>query len=142
MKPALIMLALVLSVSLVAKEKLPAPDTDEIVTLDPFKVHGTAISSYALDLRIVVSSVTKKIISIVITRVEENSDAAALGLQPGDEIMKVDGISVRDMDSKVNRDSQLGRLFLNRRAGEPLKLEVITHRPQQITLRAQALPGL
>ena len=142
MKPALMLLALVLFLSLGAKEKPAASDTHELITLDPIKVHGTAISSYAIDVRIMVSPTTKKIVTILITRVMEDSDAAEMGLLAGDEIVKVNGIPVGDIEAKVNRESQLGRLFLNRRPGEPLRLEVMTRRARQLTLHAQNVPGL
>ena len=142
MKPApfVVMLAsLVLLAPLCAKDKPPAPSDGKVFILEPFKVKGTAASNFAIDIRILVDAGTSKIFKILITRVVDDSDAAELGLQVGDEIVKIDGVPVEGMDSKVDVASQIGRIFLNRHPGDQLKLEVLTRRTQKVTLRAQ--PG-
>ena len=139
MKLALPLVSLVLLVFLAplsAKEKPPAPANGQVIALEPFKVQGTAASNFGIDIRILVDVRTKKVFKIVITRVAEDSDASDLGLQVGDEIVKIDGLLVQGMDPKIDTTSQIGRIFLNRHPGDQLKLEVITRRPQKITLRA------
>ncbi len=121
---------------LVAKEKEPPAPADEIVTLDTFKVRGTPLNSFALSMRILVNAEHKKM-RIVVTEVIENSDAQALGLQVGDEIVRINGEPVEDMDPRVGKDSPLGKVFLNRAPGDTIDLEVVTRRTKEVTLRAK-----
>lgn len=138
MKPApfvVLLASLVLLAPLGAKDKAPADG--KVFILEPFKVKGAAASNFAIDIRILVDAGTNKVYKILITRVVEDSDAAELGLQTGDEIVKIDGVPVEGMDPKVDISSQIGRIFLNRQPGDKLKLEVLTRRIQEVTLRAQ-----
>ena len=104
------------------------------VTLEPFKVHGTAQSSFGIDVRIYMDSEAKRVESIFITRIVKGSDAAHLELQVGDQIMKVDGALVKGMDAKVNYKSELGRILLNRKSGDRLDLELAVKRPKNLTM--------
>jgi S1-C subfamily serine protease len=142
MKLALASVSLVFLGPLSVKAMPPAPADSKVFVLEPFKVKGTAASNFAIDIRILVDAGTKKVFKMVVTRVAEDSDASDLGLQVGDEIVKIDGVPVEGMDSKVDRTSQIGRIFLNRHSGDSLKLEIITRRTQEIRLRAQAPKGV
>ena len=51
--------------------------------------------------------------------------------------MQLDGEPVKGLDPRIVKDAPLGRILLNRAPGEPLNLEVITHRKQEMTLHAQ-----
>ncbi len=142
MKAVCALLALGLLVALSAKDKKPIEVEDKIVELDPFKIKSAPISSFAFDIRVYSDKETGKVARIFITGVQEDGDAARLGLQAGDEIIKVDGMAVKGMEGRVAQDSQLGALFLNRAPGEPLNIEVITHRTEKLTVHAQrVLPG-
>jgi C-terminal processing protease CtpA/Prc len=137
MKLALALFLLVLVVPLFAEEEaVQAPTDSKVVVLKPLKVQGTATGDFAIDVRIIVDGQTKKVRQMLITRVTEHSDAAALGLQAGDEILKIDGVPVAGMDSTIAKDSQLGKIFLNREPGDTLKLEVAMNRTRTITLHA------
>ena len=114
----------------------PAPDA-KVLKLDPLKIHENAIISFAIDIVIYVEPDTRKVSHIFITKVARGSDAEKAGLQPGDEIVKLDGEPVKGMDPRILKDSPLGRQLLNRSPSEYLKFEIITHRTQEITLRAQ-----
>lgn len=139
MKLVLVFLSLALLSPLSATDKpLPPPDESEVIALEPFTVHGHPISNFAIDFQIFVNTKTKRSIKIFITRVLEDTDASDLGLQAGDEIVKIDGVPVAGMDPEVEINSQLGRIFLNREPGALLRLEVVTRRTQKVTLRAQA----
>ena len=113
----------------------PAPATSEVVTLEPFKVHGSASSNFAVSVRISVNPDTNKT-QIIITKVYPFSDASRLGLEPGDEIVKINGAPVADMDPKVGAETPLGKLLLNRKSGDGLDLQVAMHRIRSLTLRA------
>lgn len=110
---------------------------EEVLTLDPVKVHEKPILSFAVDLAVYADPKTKLVTRVFITGVQPNTDAEHLGLQAGDEIVKIDGQPVAGMDAVVAAETPLGKVLLNRRPGEPLKIEVITRRTQNFTLRAQ-----
>jgi len=145
MKVASSLLALLCLATVSAKEKdlaAPLPVEGKVLVLEPFHVQGKPISSYAFDMRIYGNPYTKKVERIFITRVLPDTDAEKLGLQAGDEIVRIDGVAVKEMDGLVAADSPLGRIFLGRQPGEPLNLEVIVHRTEKFTLHAtRALPG-
>jgi membrane-associated protease RseP (regulator of RpoE activity) len=142
MKVAFPLLALLCLAPVFAKDKASAPpvaNEDKILVLEPFHIQGKPISSYAFDMRIYGDRETKRVRRILITRVLPNTDAEKLGLQPGDEIVKINGAAVKDLSAEVAPDSPLGRIFLNRDPGEPLDLDVVVHRAEKFTLHAQRL---
>lgn len=104
------------------------------VALEPFKVHGAAQSSFGIDIRIYMDSEAKWVESIFITGIVKGSDADHLGLQVGDQILKMDGALVKGMDAKVNEKSRLGRILLNRKSGARLDLELAVKRPKNLTM--------
>lgn len=136
MKLLPVLLALLVLVPAFGKEAPPAAD-DTVLKLDPLKIHENAIIAFAVNIVIYVEPDTKKVTHIFITKVHPGTDADKAGLQEGDEIVKLDGEPVKGLDPRIVKDSPLGRILLNRPPGEPLNLEVITHRKQELTLRAQ-----
>lgn len=136
MKPLPLLLALLVLVPAFGKEAPPAAD-DQVLKLDPLKIRENAIIAFAVNIVIYVEPETKKVTHIFITKVHPGTDADKAGLQEGDEIVKLDGEPVKGLDPRIVKDSPLGRILLNRAPGEPLNLEVITHRKQELTLRAQ-----
>jgi len=143
MKLAPLLLCCALLPLLAAQENPPAPTATpaplpaepEVVQLETFKVKGTAISNFAISVQILVNREEKKT-KIIITKVLPFTDASQLGLRPGDEILKINGQPVADMDPKIGPDSPLGLLLLNRKPGAALDLEVTTVRTRSLTLRA------
>ncbi|MEO6994156.1 MAG: PDZ domain-containing protein [Lacunisphaera sp.] len=114
---------------------------DKAVVLEPFSVHGTAQSDFGIDVRIYLETATKRVESIFITGIIEGSDAADLDLKVGDQIMKIDGVPVKGMDSEVSKNSALGRILLNRTRGDELDLEITGKRARNITMRWPWAPG-
>jgi C-terminal processing protease CtpA/Prc len=142
MKAVFALLALACVITLPGKDKAPPDTPGEKLVLETFRINTDPISSFAFDLGIYVDPQTKKVGRMFITKVQTNTDAEDLGLQAGDEIIKLDGMPVKGMDPRVAQDSQLGAIFLNRQPGEPLNLEVLVQRTQKLTVRAQRiLPG-
>ncbi|AOS44707.1 PDZ domain (Also known as DHR or GLGF) [Lacunisphaera limnophila] len=138
MKAVPLLIALVCFVQLPAKESSPAvPAGDKVLVLEPLRIHGSPIISFAIDITVYAHPETKKVNRIFIAKVLPGTDAEKAGLKPGDEIVQLDGVAVTEFDAVVSIESPLGRILLDRDAGEPLKLEVITRRTEQFTLRAQ-----
>jgi membrane-associated protease RseP (regulator of RpoE activity) len=136
MKLMPVLLVLLLCAIALGKEAQPAVD-EKVLRLDPIKIRENAIIDFAVDIVIYVEPETKEVTHIFITKVHPGTDADKAGLQEGDEIVKLDGKPVKGLDPRIIKDSPLGRILLNRTPGEPLNLEVITHRKQEVTLRAQ-----
>ena len=127
-------------VTVSAKDKdarLPDPAHDKVFVLEPMKVDGKPIISFAIDITVYADPGTKKVKRIFISHVYPDTDAARSGLQRGDEIVQLDGVAVTELDARVAPDSALGRVFLNRNPGQPLDLEVLVRRPEKFTLHAQ-----
>jgi S1-C subfamily serine protease len=136
MKPVPLLLTLLCVVSLPGKDPIEPADR-KVVVLEPLVIREKPIISYAIDITVYADPATKKVSRIFIARVLPGTDAEKAGLQAGDEIVSLGGTPVKELDARVAPDSALGRLFLNREPGEALDLEVVTHRTQKFTLRAQ-----
>ncbi len=96
-----------------------------------------APTAFATDLVVHANPQTRQVDRIFVSRVRPGSDAEKSGLQKGDEIVKLDDQPVAGLDSALSPESPLGRLLLNRRAGDALRLEAATLRSQEFTLKAQ-----
>ena len=147
MKAAHLLLALACLATVDAKENekeknAPERIDDKLVVLDPFQVKVDPISSFAFDIRIYSNPDSRKVDRMFVTGVLEYSDAEKAGLRTGDEIIKIDGMAVKGMEARLGPDSQLGALLLNRQAGEPMNLEIITRRTQKMTLHAHRPAGV
>lgn len=117
----------------------PAPDNppgDPITQLPPFKVHDDPINSFGFDLAVYWDRATRKVTRVFIGKIHENSAAAALDVQPGDEIRRINGRPVTEFDAGIGAGTELGEVFLDRRPGAKLDLDIIRHRPGRITVVA------
>ncbi len=140
MKSLPLLLALLCLATVSAKDKetkLPDPANDKVYVLEPYKIEGKPILSFAVDIVIYADPKTRQVNHIFISRVLPDTDAERAGLQRGDEIVKIGGKQVEGMDSRVAPGTELGRIFLNREPGEPLDFEIIVRRPEKFTLHAQ-----
>ena len=137
MKFLRLLAALLSPVLLLAADKPPAKQ-EQVLVLDPLMIRAEKIGSYAIEIGIKINADTKKVERMFVTGVRENSDAENAGLQPGDEIMKLDGRPVTEFDASLRKNGPLGRILIDRDLGDPLKLEVLVRRTQAFTLRAEA----
>ncbi len=114
-----------------------APANSQVVVLEPMKISGSPIISFAIDIAVYRDPSSKKVNRIFITKVWPGTDAESANLQVGDEIVKIDGVAVKEFDAVVSVESSLGKIFLNRVPGSPLRLEVLTRKTEKVILRAQ-----
>lgn len=129
---------------------LASPTTDSVATapggkmpsgpitrLEPFKVRDDPINSFGFDLAIYWDRGTRKVTRMFVGEIHEGSEAAELDLAVGDEIRKINGRPVTEFIAGVDAQSELGKIFLARKPGETLDLEIIRHRPGRIKLTAK-----
>ena len=140
MKSIRLLVALLFPVLLLAADKPPAKG-EQLLVLDPMMIRSVPIGSYAIEIGIKINPDTKKVDRMFVTGVRENTDADDAGLQPGDEIVKLDGRPVQEFDASLRKDAPLSRILIDRDFGEPLKFEILVRRKQTFTLRAQPRSG-
>lgn len=109
---------------------------EEPVRLEPWVVKGDPINSFGFQLMIVIDRDAKKIVRAFVGEVIEGSSAHRSGLQPNDEVVKINGRPLAGMESRIDRDSELGRLLLAQRDGTMIDLEVISKRTRKLVVTA------
>jgi C-terminal processing protease CtpA/Prc len=105
----------------------PAPPAagDAAVRLPAFTVHAAPLTGFGLSLRMIALRQTKQILRIFVRAVQPDSEAETGGLEAGTEILSIDGRSVTSFAVRFDPESDLGRLLVNRRRGEPVRLVVV-----------------
>ncbi len=141
--PALALLGLITTAAAQVEKSAPpaAEPAEKVVVMDAFKVQGNAVGNFAITVQVFIDKDTDRM-KLIISKVAPGSDAERLGLMPSDEIVKIGGLTVADMEPEVGRDSPLGKLLLNRNSGDILDLEVVSHRPRAVKLRASSWTGV
>lgn len=159
MKPRLFLIGLAAAGLLVAQEKpadtpspppagaatesqpLPPVPEEKVVVMEPYRVRGNAVGNFAISVQVFIDKDTGKM-RLYVSKVAPGSDAERLGLRAGDEIIKIGGHLVADMEPDVRKESLLGQLLLNRRSGDMLELEYVSRQPRTAKLRAYSLSGI
>jgi len=115
------------------------PDAPELVGMKPFRVHDAALSDFPISFKVQGSPSSDRVQAITITEVARDSVLEKEGVKIGDQIVEIDGKKVTDFSARVGKDSELGRIFLNRNSGDEVELEIVSvrsHRPIHVKLRA------
>ncbi len=107
-----------------AKTRAPETGTGPTVRMQPFVVMVPPVTSFGLGLAIFADPQTRQIKRMFIQAVAADSEADRLGLTAGTEILNVDGKSVLSFVVRFSPDSELSRLFVNRRRGDRIRLVV------------------
>lgn len=110
---------------------------DDIVRLDPLRVRSRPITCFGLALRIFVHPQSRQVACIVVEHVLADSEAAARGLRPGALILTANGRDVRTLRAPFTAGTDFARLFINRRRGDRITLEIQpapNETPRRITL--------
>lgn len=118
----------------------PKPE-EKVVVMEPFRVRGNAVGNFAISVQVFINKDTGRM-QLFVSKVTPGSDAERLGLRAGDEIIRIGGHVVADLEPDVGRDSVLGKLLLNRKSGEILDLEYVTRQPRAVKLRASSVTGV
>ena len=102
----------------------------------PFKVKTDPLINFGVSLRVMFDESKARVSRVFISEVRENSDAERERVQVGDEVIKINGRAVEGMEARLDRDSELGKLLLNRPIGTELKLEIVTRTTRHVRLKA------
>lgn len=115
----------------------PTPGDDAVLCLAPLNVAVRPLTSFGLGLAVVANHQTRRIEKIFIWKVAENSEAEMKGLEPGDEILKVDGDSAQSLVVRFDPESKLRQSFVGRKRGDRIRLEIASSRggrPREVSL--------
>jgi hypothetical protein len=102
----------------------------DVVGMPAFKVKEDAVTGFPISLGFSRDPKTGRITKIVVTEVPSSSSTERAGVLVGDEVLSVDGRKSQDFPVGVTKNSELGKIFLNRRAGDKVKLEIVTPNPE------------
>jgi len=103
-------------------EQKPGP----VVVLEPYAVLGEAPKlSFGIGLDIWKDGSTNKVSAIYLGKVKPGSDAALAGLGPRTRIDRIDGKPVEEFAASLLKGSDLNRVFINRKLGDKVVLEVL-----------------
>ena len=119
------------------RKRLPS---DDVVTLEPYRVKSNPITSYPISLEITRDRATNRIAEIVVSDVPVGSTTEQDGVRKGDFIVRINGRKVDEFAGGVDARSEIGRIFINRPSGETLELDLVaatTMRPYSVTLRSR-----
>ena len=112
------------------------PD-NRVIQMKPFDVKQRPITSFGLSLRIIGDPQTRFVKRILVLAVATDSQAEYKGIEPGTEILGVNGKSVNSLEFGLSQGTELNRLFLNRKYGDTITLVVVSKaepEPRTLTL--------
>jgi membrane-associated protease RseP (regulator of RpoE activity) len=121
---SLLLLSLAILCSSAGADEPTEAHVDVPLVMPKVVVRDNALCSFGFSLKCLGDARTKKIDRILISEVRGGTRAAELGLRPGDEILSVNGVKVADLKGGMNRDGDIMQLFVNRRKGDAIDLEV------------------
>jgi hypothetical protein len=124
----------------------PASPPAGIVSLPPFRVKDTPLSKFPITFDVIRTGDSKRVSEIIVTALTEGSSVEREGtIQVGDRIIAINGRKTQEFAAGVEKDSELGRIFLNRGPGDQVELELLSPRwpkPYTVTLRIPPLTFL
>lgn len=102
------------------------PGAPEVIGMKPYRVHDAALSDFPISFKVHRGQGSDRVQAIVITEVARDSVLEKEGVKPGDAIVEIDGRKATDFSAQVGKDSELGRVFLNRNSGDEVELAIVS----------------
>jgi hypothetical protein len=100
--------------------------TGPLIKLEPYLANEAPPKlCFGVSLSVWENANTGKVMAIYITRVKEKSDALEAGFGPRTRNYRIDGKPVEEMSASFNDDSELNRLFINRKLGAKITVEAV-----------------
>lgn len=125
--------------------KIDAPPAD-VIKLDSIRIKDTPLSKFPISIDVLRSLGSNRVSEITVSDVHAGSAAERDGIRVGDKIISVNSRKTQDFAVGVGKDSELGRIFLNRDPGDEVKLELVSaesKKPYAVTLRVPSIvPGM
>lgn len=112
------------------------PDAPDVITLAPLKVKQDSSTGFPISFRIIANRETRRVAHLLVSEADLPGSPPEIHLD--DEIVAIDDRRAQEFDSVMKRDSELGRIFFNRHAGDEVKLDLISARTKEsysVTLR-------
>ena len=102
----------------------PATEAGAPVPLPMILVEAKPLTSFGLSLQMVAVRQTRQVLRMFVREVVPQSEADYGGLQPGTEILSINGRAVDTFVAGFTAESELGKLFVNRHRGDRVLLLV------------------
>ncbi len=122
--PAALCLACLQVLSLGAAPREAVVEGAAPIPLPAVVVEAKPLTSFGISLQLVAVRQTRQILRMFVREVAPGSEADTSGIEPGAEILSIDGRAVDTFIDRFDSESDLGRLFVNRRRGDRLDLVV------------------
>lgn len=116
------------------------------VALEPFKIRENPVTGFPISLEFRPNPANGHVDHILVTDVPAGSATERAGVAVGDEVVAIDGRKAQDFLPGVTKNSELGRIFLNREGGDEVQLDVLPAKSTQVrkvtlTLARPGRPG-
>lgn len=116
-----------------------------VVALELYQVIGVPFTSYPISFDITRDRRTNRIKEITVSEVPSGSPTEAAGVKTGDLVLRINQRSVESFAGGVDRESELGRIFIKRPPGEKVELDLLaanTRKPYSVTLHSASVASL
>ncbi|HEX2854007.1 MAG TPA: PDZ domain-containing protein [Opitutaceae bacterium] len=95
------------------------------VAMSPYVVKDIPVSDFPIGFDIMRNSGGDRVTGIVVNLVPPGSTTDRAGVKVGDAIVAINGRKAVEFAAGVGKDSELGRIFLNRKPGDQVDLEIL-----------------
>ena len=125
--PPILRFALGLALAAAAGAGAAGPAASEVapVPMRTYTVAEKPLTCFGLSLQMVALRQTKQVLRMFVREVMPDSEADFNGLVTGTEILSINGRAVDSFVVGFDPQSELGRLFVNRRRGDRVTLVVV-----------------
>lgn len=115
------------------------------VTLEPYTVNDSPLISYPISFKVTRDRKANHVNEIIVSEVPEDSLTEKAGVKPGDRVIRINGRPAESFTAGVTRESELGKIFIDRPPGETVQLELLAagdRKPFSITLESESVTSI
>ena len=115
------------------------------VTLEPYTVKDTPLISYPISFTVTRDRKANHVNEILVSEVPEDSLTEKAGVKPGDIVVRINGRPAESFTAGVSRESELGKIFINRPPGETVQLDLLaaeTRKAYSVTLESESVTSM
>jgi hypothetical protein len=100
------------------------PASEPPVTMQKYVVNDKHLLCFGLAIELWEDKNTQRVLAMYVKAVQPESMAELEGLAPGTRIFGIEGIPVEDFQATFGEGSELNKIFLNRKNGDRVTLEI------------------